>query len=222
MPVVEAGHLHPVRQLRDGVSARGDPRALLRRVGARRRRRKGSRRRRSPGAASPTCGSRCRWPSKTARAASCASRPARPAASKPPASRAINMEPRRRSLERERRNLAFFDDAARQPTGGRGRVARARHAVPDAAVRVSRARAPAAARRPTCGCSRSCSAIGCSSRTRRAARPSTAATCRRRRGRSTRRGGARRGRTRCSRTTPSSASATGWRSTSTASRPRSC
>ena len=96
-PGLEAGHLHPVRQLRDGVPARGDPRALLRRVGARGRARRVSRRRRSPAAASPTCGSRCRLRSRTAPAASSASRPARRAASKRQASAPSTWTQRRRS-----------------------------------------------------------------------------------------------------------------------------
>ena len=57
------------------------------------------------------------------------------------------------------------------------------------------------------------SATGCSSPTRPAARRSTAATCRRRRGARTATAAARPGRTRSSRTTPSSASACGSRST---------
>ena len=52
----------------------------------------------------------------------------------------------------------------------------------------------------TSSCSRSSSATGCSSPTRRAARRSTAAICRRRPTRSTPKARARRGRTRCSRT----------------------
>ena len=78
-----------------------------------------------------------------------------------------------------------------------------------------RARARAAAKRRTSSCSPSCSATGCSSRTPPGARRSTAATCRRRRTRPIATGEGRRGRTRCSRTTPSSASASGWRSTVT-------
>ena len=97
--------------------------------------------------------------------------------------RAINMEPKAPILERERRQSRVLRDAARQSPGGSRDVARPRDPVPDAAVRVSRARAPAAAKRRTCSCSPSSSAIGCWSRMRPAAPPSTAATCRRRRGR---------------------------------------
>ena len=68
----------------------------------------------------------------------------------------------------------------------------------------------------------SCSATGWSSRTRPAARRSTAGTCRRRPGRRTAKAAGRRGPTRCSKTTPSSAWASGSRSTSRGSSRRSC
>ncbi len=73
----------------------------------------------------------------------------------------------------------------------------------------SPARVPAAARRPTSSCCRSCSAIGCWSPTPPAAPRSTAATSRRRPGRSTAKGGGRPGLTRCSKITPNSAWASG-------------
>ena len=123
---LEAGALHPVRQLRDGVPARRDPRALLRRVRAGRRARRlrvGAARR---ARVSRTCGSRCRWRSRTAPGASSASRRVPCEASKAAGIRAINMEAKAPILERERRNLEFFDDAARQHAGGARRGARAR------------------------------------------------------------------------------------------------
>ena len=91
---VEAGDLHPVRQLRDGVPARRDPRPVLRRSRWLQARPRGSPLRRSPGAVSRTCGSRSRWRSKTAPGASSASRPAPPGASEAAGVRAINMEPK--------------------------------------------------------------------------------------------------------------------------------
>ena len=96
-PGLGAGALHPVRQLRDGLPARGDPRALLRRVRAGRRAARASRPRRSPAAASRTCATRCRWPSRTAPAASSASRSVPRAASKRPASAPSTWSRRRRS-----------------------------------------------------------------------------------------------------------------------------
>ena len=159
---VEAGDLHPVRQLRDGLSARGDPRTLLRRVGAGRGagglRVCAARRARL----SRTCGSRCRSRSRTAPAASCASRSARPGASKPPASAPSTWKPKAPILERERRNLAFFATLPdNRPAGLDTSLVRGIQ-YPDAPVRVFgrlrglrrdavSAAAHAAVRRPAAG-----------------------------------------------------------------------
>ena len=97
--------------------------------------------------------------------------------------RAINMAAKAPLLERERAQPRLLRHAARQPPR-RGRDV-ARQGRPVSARRCSstRAPAPAAARHRTCGCSPSSSAIGCSWPMRRGVRPSTAATCRRPRGR---------------------------------------
>ena len=126
-----------------------------------------------------------------------------------PARRAINMADKEPILEAERANWAFFD----APAGRRPRRAGAgQHQglpVHPAAVRVLRRLhglrrdalrddAVPPVRRP-----------GADRQRHRAAPRSTAATCRPRPGRSTRTGAARRGPTRCSKTTRSSASASG-------------
>ena len=117
-------------------------------------RRTGSRRRRSPAAAFPTGDSRCRLASRIAPAASCASKPAR---SRPtqPRRRAINMAAKAPLVERERRNLAFFETLPDNNARGRGRRPGARRAVPHAAVRVLRRVRRDAGRRRISGCSRS-------------------------------------------------------------------
>ena len=87
-PVREAEHrrrgaglgirpLHPVRPVRDRLSAQRDSSQVLRREPPRRRAGRASRPRRSTRAAIPTRASRCRSTSKTAPAAACAWRTAR-------------------------------------------------------------------------------------------------------------------------------------------------
>ena len=137
-----------------------------------------------------------------------------------PKHKAINMQPAGAAAGGGARELRLLPRPARARPH-RDRAARPQGlAVPRAAVRVLRAPARAAARRRTSSCSPSSSATACSSPTPPAARRSTAATCRRRRTRPTATGGARPGRTRCSRTTPSSASASAWRSTPTSAAAR--
>ena len=93
----------------------------------------------------------------------------------------------------------------------------ARFGAPSSCSRCSSSpvRAPAAARHPTSSSCPSCSATGWWSPTRPAARRSTAVTCRPPPGPPIRRDAARPGPTPCSRTTPSSGSASGSRPTST-------
>ena len=95
-----------------------------------------------------------------------------------PGMKAINLAAKAPILERERANIAFFEALADERSRAGRLRQRARRAVPAAAVRVLRAPAPAAARRPTSSCCRSSSATGCRSPMPPAARRSTAATCR--------------------------------------------
>ena len=95
-------------------------------------------------------------------------------------------------------------------------------AAAPAALRVLRARAPAAARRRTSRCSRSSSGTACWSPTRPGAPRSTAATCPRRPGRSDPTAAGPPGRTRCSRTTRSSGWACAWGSTPRSNSPPTC
>ena len=123
-----------------------------------------------------------------------------------PTRKAINLEPRS-SLSCRASGSTSSSSRRCRSTSVRGSTS-GPSAAPSSSSRCSSspARAPAAARRPTSSCSPSCSASGRPSPTPPAARRSTAATCRPRRGRRTRRVAGRPGRTRCSRTTPSSAS----------------
>jgi pyruvate-ferredoxin/flavodoxin oxidoreductase len=122
--------------------------------------------------------------------------------------RAINMQDKAPIQAQENAQRVFFE-AREGRTGGRARPDHGQGpAVPGAATSSSRARAPAAARRPTSSSSARCSATACWWPTPPAAPPSTAATCPPRRGRTNARGAGRPGPTPCSRTTPSSASAT--------------
>ena len=144
---------------------------------------------------------------RTAPAAACASRPARPRTRATPAAKPSTWCPQPPLREQQAANWDFFlglpevDPSTAEPHLGQG--------LRSCCSRCSSfpARAPAAAKHHISNCCRSCSAIARSSPTPPAARPSTAATCRRRHGPRTTRAAARPGPTRCSRTTPSSASA---------------
>ena len=120
------------------------------------------------------------------------------------ASRRFDMEPSGRIASRERANCDVLPRPARDGPRAARKTGSVKGSSSSSRCSSSRARARAAARRRTSSSRRSCSAIGCSSRTRPAARRSSAATCRRRPGRPTTTAGGRRGRTRCSRTTRSS------------------
>ena len=128
--------LHPMWQLRDGVSALGHPGSLLRRVRAG----GGARRDLRPpdwqAVAFRICASRCRWLSKTAPAASCASKSARRKASKPPGSVRSTWTPKAPLLERERANLAFFETLPENVPAKSRCFARQGRPVSDAAVRI--------------------------------------------------------------------------------------
>ena len=137
-----------------------------------------------------------------------------------PKHKAIDMHPQAPLRDAERANYDFFLDLPEIDRGRRSRSSTTRARSSSSRCSSTRAPARAAARRRTSSCSRSSSATACSSPTPPAARRSTAATCRRRRTRPTATGGGRPGRTRCSRTTPSSASASGWRSTRTSAAAR--
>ncbi len=137
VPDLAAGALHPVRQLRDGLSARVirvryyDESWLA--DGADRFRFRAA----WPAAGSRICASRCRSPWRTAPAASSASRCARRKASRRPASAPSTWTAKAPLLERERRNLEFFETLP-DKSPGRRCVAGPGRAVPDAALRVLR------------------------------------------------------------------------------------
>ena len=202
--------LHPMRQLHLRLPAQRDPLALLRAVGAGRRAGGfpvGSAQRPGLPDSRPT---RCRCTSRTAPAATCASRRAR-------SRRAATRYARRSTSLSASRCWPPSERTSRSSRTCRPTIVRESTSAPYAArsswtpvLPSSPVPAPAAVRRRTSSSCRSSSVTGRPSPTRPAARRSTAATCRPRRGRPTRTDAGRPGRTRCSRTTPSSASACGW------------
>ena len=158
---------------------------------------------------------------KIAPAAASAWMSARPRTRPRPSSRRSTCARRRRCAMQERENWDFFLEL---PEFDRRKIKVTQlrqQQVMQPLFEFSGA-APAAARRPTSSCSRSCSATASSSPTPPAAPRSTAATCRPRRTRRTTTAAARPGTTRSSRTTPSSASASASRSTSRRSSPANC
>ena len=221
------GHrpVHPVRPVRDRLPAFGHPRPLLR------RRRAG----RSGAPAPPTFksapGQRARLsrqPLHAAvlcgglhRAAASASRSARRTARASPTPRPSTWPPRRRCSRRSGR-ISPSSNVCRSTIAPWWISPTCAASSSWSRCSSSPAPAAAAARRPIFGCCRSCSATGCRSPTRPAVPRSMAAICRSRPGPRTAKAAARPGRTRCSRTTPSSASASGWPPTCMPAWPRGC
>ena len=138
-----------------------------------------------------------------------------------PKHKAINMAPQAPLRNDERVNYDFFLNLPELDRTEIGRIDH-KHSQFMEPLFDTPARARAAARRRTSSCSRSSSAIACSSRTRPAARRSTAATFRRRRTRRIATAADQPGRIHCSRTMPSSASGSAWRSMRTSRRPGCC
>ena len=128
--------------------------------------------------------------------------------------KAINMQAAAAAARNRTRELGFFPLHSGAGSAPGCRSATCAKCRCNSRSSSSPARARAAARRPTSSCSPSFSATGCSSPTRPVVRRSTAAICRPRPTRRTATVAARPGRIRCLRTTPSSASDSAFRSTS--------
>ena len=161
-----------------------------------------SRPRRPPGKKCPICAMPCRSRLRTAPAAPCAWKFARPRI-RPRLGARLSTWPSSSRCASLRAPTGTSSSVYQKWTAPSSTCARSR--IPNCSSPCSSSRWPAlaAARPPTSSCSRSSSATAPWWPTPPAARPFTAATCPLPRGRPTKTGAARPGRTRCSKTTPS-------------------